>query len=80
MQFFLDNLLSQTPDQQQTLAAIGEVYRIFNSRISQPYEILTSFGSYGYMLQKNMSNEVHLSRMISSLYIRFYEMDLEGKN
>lgn len=25
IQFFLDNLLSQTPDQQQTLAAIGEV-------------------------------------------------------
>jgi hypothetical protein len=25
VQFFLDNLLSQTPDQQQTLAAIGEV-------------------------------------------------------
>ena len=25
IKFFLDNLLSQTPDQQQTLAAIGEV-------------------------------------------------------
>ncbi|KAI3930200.1 hypothetical protein MKW92_018059, partial [Papaver armeniacum] len=24
VQFFLDNLLSQSPDQQQTLAAIGE--------------------------------------------------------
>lgn len=27
MQFFLDNLLSQRPDQQQTLAAIGEVHK-----------------------------------------------------
>lgn len=25
IQFFLDNLLSQTPDQEQTLSAIGEV-------------------------------------------------------
>ncbi|XP_015651254.1 protein ACTIVITY OF BC1 COMPLEX KINASE 7, chloroplastic isoform X1 [Oryza sativa Japonica Group] len=30
IQFFLDNLLSQTPDQQQTLAAIGEVVWPYN--------------------------------------------------
>ncbi|KAJ4833820.1 Protein ACTIVITY OF BC1 COMPLEX KINASE 7, chloroplastic [Turnera subulata] len=35
VQFFLDNLLSQTPDQQQTLAAIGEV--TYNELSSLPY-------------------------------------------
>lgn len=39
--FFLDNLLNQTPDQEQTLAAIGE--DLFAIAIDQPFTFPTTF-------------------------------------
>lgn len=41
IQFFLDNLLSQTPDQQQTLAAIGE--DLFAIAQDQPFRFPSTF-------------------------------------
>ncbi|XP_031404491.1 protein ACTIVITY OF BC1 COMPLEX KINASE 7, chloroplastic-like isoform X1 [Punica granatum] len=41
VQFFLDNLLSQTPDQQQTLAAIGE--DLFAIAQDQPFRFPSTF-------------------------------------
>ncbi|KAJ4975761.1 hypothetical protein NE237_000867 [Protea cynaroides] len=41
VQFFLDNLLSQTPDQQQTLAAIGE--DLFAIATDQPFRFPSTF-------------------------------------
>ncbi|KAI4305624.1 hypothetical protein L6164_028980 [Bauhinia variegata] len=41
VQFFLDNLLSQTPDQQQTLSAIGE--DLFAIAYDQPFRIPSAF-------------------------------------
>ncbi|KAG6481156.1 hypothetical protein ZIOFF_057751 [Zingiber officinale] len=41
IQFFLDNLLSQTPDQQQTLAAIGE--DLFAIATDQPFRFPSTF-------------------------------------
>ncbi|KAK1316991.1 putative aarF domain-containing protein kinase [Acorus calamus] len=41
VQFFLDNLLSQTPDQQQTLAAIGE--DLFSIATDQPFRFPSTF-------------------------------------
>lgn len=41
MQFFLDNLLSQTPDKQQTLAAIGE--DLFAIAQDQPFRFPSTF-------------------------------------
>uniref|UniRef100_A0A1J3F5K0 ABC1 atypical kinase-like domain-containing protein n=1 Tax=Noccaea caerulescens TaxID=107243 RepID=A0A1J3F5K0_NOCCA len=41
VQFFLDNLLSQTPDQQQTLAAIGE--DLFAISQDQPFRFPSTF-------------------------------------
>ncbi|KAL5540257.1 hypothetical protein UlMin_044497 [Ulmus minor] len=41
VQFFLDNLLSQTPDQQQTLAAIGE--DLFSIAQDQPFRFPSTF-------------------------------------
>lgn len=41
IQFFLDNLLSQTPDQQQTLAAIGE--DLFAISQDQPFRFPSTF-------------------------------------
>lgn len=52
MQFFLENLLSQKPDQQQMLAAIGEVCKdldcftavtLFSSDIYMSFGLLSSF-------------------------------------
>ncbi|CAN1121179.1 Protein ACTIVITY OF BC1 COMPLEX KINASE 7, chloroplastic [Linum perenne] len=41
VQFFLDNLLGQTPDQQQTLAAIGE--DLFSIAQDQPFRFPSTF-------------------------------------
>ncbi|MQL99055.1 hypothetical protein Taro_031777, partial [Colocasia esculenta] len=41
VQFFLDNLLSQTPDQQQTLSAIGE--DLFAIATDQPFRFPSTF-------------------------------------
>lgn len=41
IQFFLDNLLSQSPDQQQTLAVIGE--DLFAIAIDQPFRFPSTF-------------------------------------
>lgn len=41
VQFFLDNLLSQSPDQQQTLAAIGE--DLFSIAQDQPFRFPSTF-------------------------------------
>lgn len=41
VQFFLDNLLNQTPDQQQTLAAIGE--DLFAIATDQPFRFPSTF-------------------------------------
>ncbi|XP_028802706.1 protein ACTIVITY OF BC1 COMPLEX KINASE 7, chloroplastic-like [Neltuma alba] len=63
VQFFLDNLLSQTPDQQQTLAAIGE--DLFAIAQDQPFRFPSTFTfvirafstleGIGYMLNPDFS-------------------------
>ncbi|KAF2284750.1 hypothetical protein GH714_029875 [Hevea brasiliensis] len=63
VQFFLDNLLSQTPDQQQTLAAIGE--DLFAIAVDQPFRFPSTFTfvirafstleGIGYILDPNFS-------------------------
>ncbi|KAF3443233.1 hypothetical protein FNV43_RR12915 [Rhamnella rubrinervis] len=63
VQFFLDNLLSQTPDQQQTLAAIGE--DLFAIAQDQPFRFPSTFTfvirafstleGIGYILDPNFS-------------------------
>lgn len=63
IQFFLDNLLSQTPDQQQTLAAIGE--DLFAIATDQPFRFPSNFTfvmrafstleGIGYMLDPEFS-------------------------
>ncbi|XP_057955175.1 protein ACTIVITY OF BC1 COMPLEX KINASE 7, chloroplastic isoform X1 [Malania oleifera] len=63
VQFFLDNLLGQTPDQQQTLAAIGE--DLFAIATDQPFRFPSTFTfvtrafstleGIGYTLDPNFS-------------------------
>ncbi|KAM7492429.1 hypothetical protein LguiA_035350 [Lonicera macranthoides] len=63
VQFFLDNLLSQTPDQEQTLAAIGE--DLFAIATDQPFRFPSTFTfvirafstleGIGYMLDPDFS-------------------------
>uniref|UniRef100_A0A1D1ZLZ5 Uncharacterized protein sll1770 n=1 Tax=Anthurium amnicola TaxID=1678845 RepID=A0A1D1ZLZ5_9ARAE len=63
VQFFLDNLLNQTPDQQQTLAAIGE--DLFAIATDQPFRFPSAFTfvirafstleGIGYTLDPNFS-------------------------
>lgn len=63
VQYFLDNLLNQTPDQQQTLSAIGE--DLFAIAMDQPFRFPSTFTfvirafstleGIGYMLDPNFS-------------------------
>ncbi|KAH7533512.1 hypothetical protein FEM48_Zijuj04G0138800 [Ziziphus jujuba var. spinosa] len=66
VQFFLDNMLSQTPDQQQTLAAIGE--DLFAIAQDQPFRFPTTFA---FVIRAFSTLEGSLSLSLS-IYIYIY--------